>query len=254
MFTGFAELVGGILVLLPGTTLMGALLCVADTTMIFTLNMSYDVPVKLYSFHLLLMAIFLIGPDLRRLGNMFILNRRVEPAAPPRLFKRRWPNRIPQAALSALGLFLLCMSFYQAWQARELYGWRAPKSPLYGIWNVEELSVDGQIKPALITDDSRWRRVIFQSPTAMAVQPMSGPNVYYRAALDMDGKRLTLNKTTDPEWKAEMTFDRPDSDQLTIEGDMDGHQTRARLVRYDEGKFLLKNRGFHWVQEFPFNR
>ena len=28
----------------------------------------------------------------------------------------------------------------------------------------------------------------------------------------------------------------------------------ARLKRIDDSKFLLKSRGFHWINEFPFNR
>jgi hypothetical protein len=153
-----------------------------------------------------------------------------------------------------LGLFLLGLNFFAGWQATALYGWRAPKSPLYGIWNVEELSVDGKDRPALVTDETRWRRVIFQSPTGITIQPMAGTNLYYRAALNTDEKTLVLTKNSDPEWKAQMTFGRPNNDQLIIEGGFDGHPTQAKLVRYDESRFLLKNRGFHWVQEVPFNR
>ena len=40
---------------------------------VFMLNMSYDVPVKLFSFHLLVAAIILAGPDLANLANFFIL-------------------------------------------------------------------------------------------------------------------------------------------------------------------------------------
>src|SRR5579864_477157 len=52
--TGCAELLGGLLLILPLTTTLGALVCAADLALIFTLNMSYDVAVKLFSFHLLL--------------------------------------------------------------------------------------------------------------------------------------------------------------------------------------------------------
>jgi hypothetical protein len=45
---------------------------------IVALTFCYDVPVKLYSSHLLLMAVFLVAPDLRRLLNL-VWNR---PTAP----------------------------------------------------------------------------------------------------------------------------------------------------------------------------
>jgi hypothetical protein len=56
------------------------------------LNVSYDVVVKQYAFHLLLMSVFLIGPDLRKLGGYLIFNRKIEPAPDTPLFQRRWLN------------------------------------------------------------------------------------------------------------------------------------------------------------------
>jgi hypothetical protein len=37
-------------------------------------------------------------------------------------------------------------------------------------------------------------------------------------------------------------------------GTMGGHAVEMRLQRVDESKFLLKSRGFHWVQEYPVIR
>src|SRR5215471_16601749 len=254
IFTGFAELLGGVLLLLPRTTLLGALVCIADSTMVFVLNISYDVPVKLYSLHLLLMGVFLIVPDLGRLRNMFILNRPVAPAQAARFFEGKWLNRIPQAVLTALGVFLLGLNFYGGWGAVKQYGWRAPRSPLYGIWNVAELSVDGKDRPPLVTDESRWRRMIFQSPERLTVQPMGGTNLYYVINLNTDAGTIALTKPNDADWKADLSYSRGNSDQMTVDGTIDNQRTHAVLVRFDESKFLLKNRGFHWVQELPFNR
>src|SRR6185295_9990875 len=51
MFTGFAELLATVLLFVPVTATLGALVALADTIQIFALNMTYDVPVKLFSFH-----------------------------------------------------------------------------------------------------------------------------------------------------------------------------------------------------------
>ena len=53
IFAGCAETLGGILLLTPRTTTLGALVCLADMIQVFMLNMTYDVPVKLFSFHLI---------------------------------------------------------------------------------------------------------------------------------------------------------------------------------------------------------
>src|SRR5689334_14063011 len=58
VFTGLGELVGGLLLVFRRTTLLGALVCIGVMANVVMLNFSYDVPVKLYSTHLLLMAVF----------------------------------------------------------------------------------------------------------------------------------------------------------------------------------------------------
>jgi hypothetical protein len=254
IFTGCAEMLGGVLLIFPRTTLLGALVCLVDTTEIFILNMCYDVPVKLYSFHLLVMSVFLIAPELKRLANLFIFNRQVEAAKLIQFFKRRWLNRGILVLQILFGLYVIGSSFYQAQEQSKKYGSAAPKPPLYGIWMVDEFSVDGQIRPPLMTDTTRWQRVIFQFPGSLTIQPMGGPNQGFVLDLNMENKSLSLGKRDNSEWKAEFSFEEIDPELITLSGEMDGHKTNARLVRFDESKFLLRNRGFHWIQEYPFNR
>ena len=80
IFTGAGEMLGGLLLTTRRTTLLGALVCFGVMSHVAMLNFSYDVPVKLFSMHLLAMALFLMAPDLGRLARMFVLNRPVEPA------------------------------------------------------------------------------------------------------------------------------------------------------------------------------
>src|ERR1019366_2675581 len=82
-FAGCAEVLAGILRIIPDTPMLGAMVCLADSIQIFTLNMTYDVPVKLFSFHLILMCLFLLAPEFQRLADFFFLNcaRRCSPMA-----------------------------------------------------------------------------------------------------------------------------------------------------------------------------
>ncbi len=74
---GAAETLGGILLLAPRTTTLGALVCLADMIQVFMLNMTYDVPVKLFSFHLILFSLFLLAPEANRLLGFFFTDRAV---------------------------------------------------------------------------------------------------------------------------------------------------------------------------------
>jgi hypothetical protein len=85
-FAGCAEILGGVLLFIPRTTVLGALVCLADMIQVFTLNMTYDVPVKQLSFHLMLMSLVLLAPDLQRLANFFLLDRAAVPSSRGALF------------------------------------------------------------------------------------------------------------------------------------------------------------------------
>lgn len=254
IFAGSAEMLTGVLLIFPRTALLGALASFAVSIQIFALNMCYDVPVKILSFHLVLMSAFLLAQDFRRLTNVCVLNRGAEAAKARQLFERRRLNQATLVLQVLFGLYLIGTNLYATRQQSKEYEGFVQKPPLYGIWMVEEFSVDGQDRPPLTTDATRWQRVIFQFSKAMTVQPMSGPNQSYLLDTDLDAGTLTLGKRSDPNWKAVLSFKVPEAEAMTLEGEIDGHKTYARLSRFDESKYLLTSRGFHWIQETPFNR
>ena len=254
IFAGCAEILGGILLIVPRTVTLGALVCLADMTQVFMLNMTYDVPVKLLSFHLILLSVFLLAPDLQRLADMFFRNRPVAPAREIPLFATARANRIALVAQIVIGLWLMGMNAYGSWKTWYLYGGGSPRSALYGIWNVDQLTLDGQVRSPLLTDESRWRRVIFEFPSRMAFQRMDDSLARYGATINTNDNRLKLTKDDDKNWNASFVFLRPGPDRLMLDGDMDGHKVQIQLQLVDRKKFLLVSRGFHWVQEYPFNR
>jgi len=97
-FAGGAEMLGGVLLFIPAFTAIGALVSIAVMSNVFMLNMCYDVPVEQFSFHLLLMGVFLLAPDMRRLAELFFFHRRVELYSGPALFKRKWVGCSPVGA------------------------------------------------------------------------------------------------------------------------------------------------------------
>ena len=103
-------------------------------------------------------------------------------------------------------------------------------------------------------DDVRWQRVIFDGPAMLGIQGMSGARRRFRLSLDLDKKSLTLRKREDPNWNAPFTIERPDEDSIQLAGTMDGRRIEATLRRTNASQFLLTTRGFHWINEFPFNR
>jgi hypothetical protein len=254
IFTGAGEMLGGLLLTTRRTTLLGSLVCFAVMGHVAMLNFSYDVPVKLFSMHLLTMSLFLMAPDLGRLAGMFVLNRPIEPVGLRPLWRWEWAHRGGIVLRTLWVAASLGMGLYGAHEGRKMYGDLSPKSPFYGIWSVEEFEVDGRARPPLVTDAQRWRRVVFDFPKTLVIQLMSDSRERY--GLDLDPKTLTmaLTKRDDPAWKTRFAYIQPEPGLLVMEGTLDGRKIKAGMRRVDAPGFLLITRGFHWIAEYPFNR
>ena len=253
IFTGCAETVGGILLLIPRTTLLGAIICLAYLAEIFAMNMAYDVSRKLLSFHLILIALFLLAPELPRLADFF-LNRGVGPSSQPELFRSGRASRIMADVQIIACIYLLGIYAYGNAAAWYAYGGGRQKSSFYGIWTVNEISIDGHLRPPLLTDQDRWRRVIFDFPASVTFQGMDDSFAGYGATISSQGKTITLTKESDKDWKANFVYDQTAPSLLTLDGTMDGHAIHTKLERIETDKFPLANRKFHWIADYPFDR
>ena len=237
MFTGWAELAAGVLLVIPRTAMVGALIACADMLQVFVLNMSYDVGLKQTSFHLLAISLFLLLPELQRVGHALVADR-------PRESRR---SLIIQLAFGAYLLAMFTRLAVLSWYNPGGPGYT--KSPLYGIWDVEKMSVDGDVRPPILNDyDRRWRRVIFDTPELMIVERFDDSFAHYGASVDPGSHSIALRKIQSRLWKTSFTYERRGDDELSIDGDMDGHAIHAELQRVGTDVFRLTNGTFRWVR------
>ena len=220
IFSGAAEVTGGLLLLFRRTTSLGALVSFAVLSNVVALNYFYDVPVKLYSTNLLLMAVFLLVPDLGRLIDVLILNR---VAAPAELLGPNFQGRRARIAARVFCVvfvgYTLVLHLVGGWAGyKQYYG--QPKPPLYGLYDVEN-------------SNSGWRKVAIQSSQNLAIR-MTDDSIQYRAT-QYSGNTIALNRTDSYTWS------RPDADHVLLKGDYG----EIRLRKIDLSKILLTNRGFH---------
>jgi hypothetical protein len=236
MFCGAAETLGGVLLLWRRTTPLGALVTCATMINVVALNFCYDVPVKLFSMHMVATGAFLLVPDLARLAGA-VLGQAV-PARPAEPRAPRWRRVAKLLVLGYLVGWDLGKGVVDAYFER---GGGAPRSPLYGSYTVESLVRDGR-------PDSAWRDVLFD-PYAVGVVEPDGTR--RRAPADYDAAKGTLALGRG---QGAAVVTRPDAERLVLSGVLFGHLVEARVKRLDEGKWLLTSRGFHWINEQPFNR
>ncbi len=256
IFVGSAELSAGLLLIFPRTSTPGLLLCLVDLIEVFALNMTYDVPVKLFSLQLIVLTCFLLAPQARRLADFLVFNRPVEPSRPVPLFSGARANRIAVWAQCIFGLLLVLGHSNGLRESWSKFGGGHPKSSFYGIWNVQAMTYDGKPRPLSLapTDAKLWRRLVFDLPDYVTAECMDESLASFRAAIDPKNKTVALTLQNKPKWRATLTSARSAPDKMTLEGLVDGHQLHLDLQAMDLNKFLLLGNRFHWIQEYPVNR
>jgi hypothetical protein len=162
-------------------------------------------------------------------------------------------RRFAFVAQTAYGVVLVLLAFSTSMSTWSRLGAGAPKSPLFGIWNVEQMTIDGELRPSLVADESRSRRVIIQTPTAVVFQRMNDTFDRFSAEFAKDGKTLKVT-SVDRKTSSTLTYLRSPADRLVMDGTLDGRVVHLELKEVDLSTFLLNSRGFHWIQEVPFNR
>jgi hypothetical protein len=274
IFAGIVETLGGVMLLIPGMTTLGALISLGALGAVLTQGGFYDVPIKLAVPHLILLALFLLLPDVPRLINLLVLNHATEPRDRKPLFRRRWLNYAVWGSQWALGFCAAVTVLFSAITQIRQRNMVPVTAPLYGIWKIDEFTADGELHPPLLTDDLRWQRVIFESDTRLSptmvatIQEMNGQfSIPCIAALDTDKGTLSLKSPSvadlesygvvhttidslpaSEQGKAQLKYNRLSPDAMILEGQMNGHWLRVRMTK-EERQFKLKERRFHWITE-----
>jgi hypothetical protein len=250
MAAGVAEVLAGLLLVVPRTAVLGALVCLLDMLQVFVLNMAYDFGLKQLSFHLAVLALALVAPNLPGLTAWFI--RRREAPAP---HEERVPGvtstagvRRATVAQVLFGVYLLAVFANLSLQFWRTEGDGRPRSPLYGIWDVTALWVDEARVPPIDADyDRRWRRVVFDTPDVVAFQRLDDSIAHYGSVFQGD-RGFQLSKGRSRSWRATFDVERRDTDRMRLDGDMDGHKIRVELTRVGLDTFRLRGSRFRWVR------
>jgi hypothetical protein len=250
IFTGTIELLGGILVCLPRTRTLGALICAGAMANVFVLNMSYDVPVKLYSLHLLVMSVVLLLPALRPLIDFLVLGRAsklstVESLLHSPRFTRAWPAMLLVFTLAACSVI-----FVRAYKNMNIYTEASRRPPLYGIWTVTQPhSATGDA-----TSDLLWRLFIVDDADSAMIQDVEGRREVYAMRFDAREKTVILRKYDGSGWISKFQVYQPSPSVLVLDGRYGAAPAHVEMQRLNEQRLLLVSRGFHWINEYPPNR
>jgi len=204
-------------------------------------NFFFDVPVKLYAAHLLIMALFVVLPDVRPLFDFFWRHKPsaptgvwVPPASRP-IF--RWTTVVIE------GLFLIsCVAtslYYSVPVYRKQAAARREASPLRGGWHLDSSvgvgeTAEAGAKPILTGDGLPMTELYIDTLVRGCVRSSDG--VLWRAFFESDSTKHTLQIAIRGTGGFEYTAALPDINHLVLTPSGKG-AARSRFCDL---------RGFHW--------
>ncbi len=258
VFTGLAEAVPAVLLFFRRTSTLGALLLAAALTNVVLLNFCYDVPVKIFSTELLVASVYIAAPRLVALFDLLVRERAVAAAPPPPpLFAR---PRLQLAARLVAVAFAAWIGGSNLWRghtrAREVASFGVTLTGLAGSWEVDSFTRDGVAVPPL--EPSRWRSAgISDYKTFGRIAYRQNDDAYDRLGFSRnpDGKTLAIESGAEGA-QSTWQYAQADADHLALSGPLDGHALAVTLHRRvgPPRTFRLVTRGFHWINETPYNR
>lgn len=254
LFVGIGEFGSGVLLLFRRTTLFGAIAAFAVASNIMMMNYSFDIPVKIISTHLVLMSIFIFMQDYQRLVNFFFLNKSADAAVHYVPSFKEKGERISVVSfkwvmiISTLGLIT-----YKVISNMGKFGDYALKPAYYGIHEVQLFVRNHDTIPQNAGDTARWEKLFINRTGSSTVQMANKKKLYF--GLDMDSTKCNWTMTSYRDSKIVFHLNCTNQDSIMELAGNEGSDTLfVRLKTYDLKNFLLMNRGFHWVNEYPYNK
>ncbi|RZK54279.1 MAG: hypothetical protein EOO91_16160 [Pedobacter sp.] len=254
LFTGGAEVLAGILLFYKRTTLFGSLVAMTVMANVVAMNFAYDIPVKIFSLNLLIMAAWIAWYDKDRLINFFFLNNVADPSVITYPYHTKW-KKIVQLSLKSIAiLFALYSTLYSDLNMAKEYGDAAPKAPLYGIYDVKTFNLKGELLAPLTTDSTRWKRMIIGYPGYARITKMTDSNVWMKLKVDTNAKTLKFTSTKDSTNQYILAYKKLGKDQLIVKGLVGKDAISIQFKQFDHTQLNLVKTGFHWINEYPNNR
>lgn len=254
IFTGIAEFLGGILLLFKKSRSLGAMIVFGVMANVMAMNFFYDVPVKLLSTHLVILSLFLLILDGKRILDFFIFNQDTEARTIEPFFIKPKAEKIKNIIKWILVGVGLVLAFGFLLNLKLQNNPSDSETPFMGLHEVESFMRNGEEVPPLITDTTRWRYLIIQRQHAARIKYVNDKTKFYDFKPDSLEPYILFNLRGDTTRTDTFFYTQPDSTHIHLSGIYNTDTLEILMKSHQKKGFQLMNRGFRWINEYPHNR
>ena len=255
IFSGAMEVLAGTLLLYRRTTTLGVLLATAVFMNVMVLNLSYDIPVKLYSIHIVALCLYLLVNESQRIICFFILNKPAQICSTYHFpFTKKW-MRVSRVVLKTLFIIVAVgMVFYHSieWK-NNVDQVNDPRPFRKGVYEVAMFVVNNDTIPQDYSDTLRWQDFIIDTKqngsikTADTAFRQRYRRGYFSYSADSALQTVTF-KNGEAEF-ASFKYQMPDTNTILLTGNKRGDSLYVVLKKTPR-HFQLAEKQFHWLSEY----
>lgn len=253
IFGGLLELIAGVLLLFRRTTIVGSLIAIAVMVNVAALNFCYDVCVKLFSIHLVLLSLLILSPYVGRLFRFAFLQEQVKLKVESLSFDKKW-QRIGRIVFKVMIIgtaivgFVLMIAETGKSNTDSKYA-----NSFDGAYEVITFVKNSDTIPALKTDSIRWNKMILQEG-GVNIITMTHKKAFYSVKTDTIKKNLIFTSYDDSTKVFQFDYKLKPNKLLYLYGKYQSNNIQVLCKKKTINEYLLVNRGFHWINERAFNK
>ena len=252
-FGGLMEFTAGVLLLFRRTTIAGALMAFGVMANVMLLNFCFDVCVKIFSLHLVLVSLFILSPYLTSIYQFMFQQKAVQIKIEPLLLEKKW-QRTSSKVIK--GLLLVVSSIAIVFMLIESYG--SPNNPTYassfnGCYTIQSLVKNNDTIPPMTSDTLRWNKIFMQNAEG-GFLTMNNNITYYKVNTDTIKKQLVFTSYEDSTKVYQLNYKRMPNKTIQLIGKFEKDTVVILCKHKKVEEYQLNNRGFHWINERAFNR
>ncbi|MFC3196056.1 hypothetical protein ACFOET_00385 [Parapedobacter deserti] len=245
--SGLLELAGGVLLFWRRTKTIGALFSMTVMLNVAFLNFFYDVPVKIFSSHIILLCLFILSYDLRPLVDFFVFHRPTRlpyaPYSPP----KRWKlitTRVIKYAFICGSIVMSCAGLWSMLKKEPV--------PHEGAYLIDTFVLNGDSIPPkrATTNTLGWSKIFISSNHHFNYLDNAENRKYLQMNTDTLKKTLSLSRDGKVVGVLQYSFQR---DSAIFTGHFENRDIYIKSLRKQKKDYSLINRGFHWINDYPPN-
>lgn len=251
-FSGFGELIAGIFLLFRRTTAFGSILTIFIMVNVVMLNLCYDVPVKLFSSHLVLISLFIISPDIKNLFGLFMKNKSTTLHYKKFDLPKRW-MRITRIILKSILLLLVPVAIIlPALMSDQMYD-ENKYAIVSGTYKIQSFTFKNDSTTAKSFHPLSWRKLILSGGYAQT-RTVTDSMTYYTFELDTLKSKINFRSNIDSTKSYSFTYSNLPESKFKLTGFYEKDTVEMIFKKKIASEYTLVKTGFNWINEYPNNR